>query len=261
MSLVFAAPYNQSPRSISSKLFCIRMAGYRSLCRFERGTADIFTAKYTNRQGTRLPQCPSTHLPRPEKQMTLHPANALRARGGPVYVSLLRIWLAAALLTAAAHVMLPHGGALSTLSVGLPIDVAARVPADIALFGGVLLLLGLGTRYICIAALLGVFANAMIDPRETDAVYLLMSFSILIIFGGGALSLDRAAAALIDKYIPQLNPRDPKVLTGLPRVVIVGAAFAGISCAAALRNAPVTVTLIDLANSGARIACGVIVKR
>ena len=172
----------------------------------------------------------------------------LRAQAGPVYVSLLRIWLSAALLTAVANVMLPQGGALSTLSALLPLDVATRVPAGIALVGGVLLLLGLGTRYVCVAALLGVIANAMADPRETDAMYLLMSFSILIIFGGGALSLDRAAAALLGKHVPQLNPRDPNVLKGLPRVVIVGAGFAGISCAAALRNASVTVTLIDRAN-------------
>jgi NADH dehydrogenase/putative oxidoreductase len=172
----------------------------------------------------------------------------LRADAGPVYLSLFRIWLAAALLTAAAHVMLPQMGALSTLPAWLPLDVAARVPASIALAGGVLLLLGLGTRYFCVAALLGVVANAMIDPRETDAVYLLMSFSILIIFGGGALSLDRAAVMLIGKFLPRPDPRDPKALTGLPRVVIVGAGFAGISCAAGLRNARASVTLIDRAN-------------
>jgi NADH dehydrogenase/putative oxidoreductase len=172
----------------------------------------------------------------------------LRATGGPVYVSLLRIWLAAALLTAAAHVMLPQHGAFSTLTLWLPVEVAARVPAGIALTGGALLLFGLATRYVCVAALLGVVAHAMIDPRETDAVYLLMSFSILIIFGGGALSLDRAAAVLIGGRVSRLDPRDPDALTGLPRVVIVGAGFAGISCAAALRSARVAVTLIDRAN-------------
>lgn len=172
----------------------------------------------------------------------------LRVHAGPVYLSSLRIWLAAAMLTAAAHVMLPQGGAFSSLPAWLPLDVAARVPADIALAGGALLLLGLGTRYVSVAVLIGVVATAMIDPRETDAVYLLMSFSILIIFGGGTLSLDRAAAVLIDKFLPRLDPRDPETLTGLPRVVIIGAGFAGISCAAGLRNARASVTLIDRAN-------------
>ncbi len=172
----------------------------------------------------------------------------LRAHAGPIYVCLLRIWLAAALLWAATQVMVPQAGAFSALTAGLPLEVASRVPAGIALVGGVLLLLGLGTRYVCAAALLGVMANAMMDPRETDALYLLMSFSILIIFGGGVLSIDRALAALFGKHVPQLNPRDPVALAALPRVVIVGAGFAGISGAAALRNAKVSVTLIDRAN-------------
>lgn len=172
----------------------------------------------------------------------------LRARGGPVYLSVLRVWLAAALLTAAAHVMLPPGGVLATLPAWVPIQLASRVPAGIALGGGVLLLLGLGTRFVSVAALLGVVATAMMDPRKTAAVYLLMSFSILIIFGSGVLSVDRILLALMRKYLPQLNPRDPKALAGLPRVVIVGAGFGGLSCAASLRGARATVTLIDRAN-------------
>lgn len=172
----------------------------------------------------------------------------LRARGGPVYLSVLRIWLSAALLTAAANVMLPPGGVLSKLAAWVPIELASRLPADIALFGGVLLLLGLGTRFVSVAALSGIFATAMMDPREGAAMYLLMSFSILIIFGGGALSLDRVLVGLTRKYMPQLNPRDPTARAGLPRVVIVGAGFAGLSCAASLRGVRATVTLIDRAN-------------
>ena len=55
-------------------------------------------------------------------------------------------------------------------------------------------------------------------------------------------------SSLIGKFLPRPDPRDPKALTGLPRVVIVGAGFAGISCAAGLRNARASVTLIDRAN-------------
>jgi NADH dehydrogenase/putative oxidoreductase len=88
----------------------------------------------------------------------------------------------------------------------------------------------------------------MIDPRETDAVYLIMVFSITIACGGGVLSLDRVAMILLAKLVPQTVQRDARSLKGLPRVVIVGAGFAGVSCAAALRNAPVAVTLIDRSN-------------
>jgi NADH dehydrogenase/putative oxidoreductase len=172
----------------------------------------------------------------------------LRAQAGPLYVSLLRIWLACALLVAGAHLRTPIDARFPTLLACLPLDVASQVPAGIAAAGGALLLLGLGTRFICVAALLGVMTNAMIDPRETDALYLLMSLSILVIFGGGWLSIDRALAALVARFIPQLDTRRPQALEGLPRVVIVGAGFAGISCATALRNAGVAVTLIDRAN-------------
>jgi len=172
----------------------------------------------------------------------------IRGHARPVYVSLLRIWLAASLLVAAAHWTPPPSGPLSTVPLWLPLDVASRVPAAVALGFGVPLLLGFGTRYIGLAMILAVFGDAMIDPRETDAVYLLMCFSILIIFGGGVLSLDRLVAALLGRHFPPLNRRDPRALDGEPRVVVVGAGFAGISCAAALRNTRAAVTLIDRAN-------------
>ena len=159
---------------------------------------------------------------------------------GPIYVSILRIWLAAALLAAALHLRGP--------SDWLPLDIAARVPTVIALPAGLLLLFGLGTRIAAIAIIVGVTAHTMMDPRETDAVYLLMSCAILIVFGGGKLSLDRVAVMLLSSRFPELDMRDPRALAGLPRIVIVGAGFGGISCAAQLRRVPAAVTLIDRAN-------------
>jgi NADH dehydrogenase/putative oxidoreductase len=172
----------------------------------------------------------------------------VREELGPVYVSMLRLWLAAALLMAAARSAPSATGALAALPAWLPLDVAAQVPPGIATVGGALLLVGLGTRFISLAALLGVIAHSMMDPRETAAIYLLMSFSILIVFGGGALSLDRLVVMRIVRHFPRLDPRNPDSLAGLPRVVIIGAGFGGISCAAQLRNARVQVTLIDRAN-------------
>ncbi len=172
----------------------------------------------------------------------------IRAHVGPVYLSVFRIWLGTGLLLSALHAMGHDIGDLPALASFLPLDIAAHVPARMALIGGVLLLLGLGTRYVGVATLAALAATAMMDPRETDAVYLLMSFSILIIFGGGRLSLDRVGQRLLGRYFPQSNLRDPRSLQGLPRVVIVGAGFAGMSCAAALRNSRVAVTLIDRAN-------------
>jgi len=166
----------------------------------------------------------------------------------PVYVSLLRIWLSASLLVAASHWMLPRSGPFSTLSLWLPLDVASRVPEAVALGVGGLLLLGFGTRYVCIVMVLAVFGDAMVDPRETDAVYLLMSFAILIVFGGGPLSFDRFLRGLVDRLFAPPDRRSSRVLEGVPRVVVVGAGFAGVSCATALRNTQAAVTLIDRAN-------------
>ena len=73
------------------------------------------------------------------------------------------------------------------------------------------------------------------DPRGTDTVYLLVLFALIMIHGGGRFSLDHAVNTLVKKRFPTLM-RDPRNLDGLPRVVIVGAGFGGISCAAALRR-------------------------
>lgn len=172
----------------------------------------------------------------------------VRARLGPVYVSLLRIWLASACLVAAAHIAPPTSGPLAAAAALLPIHLAASLPDGVALGASVLLLLGLGARYLGAALIVALFTGAMMDPRETDAMYLIMVFSIIIAHGGGVLSLDHLAKRLLAKWVPQSAERDARSLEGLPRVVIVGAGFAGVSCAAELRHAPVAVTLIDRSN-------------
>lgn len=176
----------------------------------------------------------------------LQVSEALRAHVSPVYLSLVRIWLGAALLVAASRVSLPAGIDLTALGQWLPIDIATRVPNEVALFGGSLLLLGLGTRYLAVIMIFALFGDAMMDPRETDAVYLLMVFSIVIVYGGGPLSADRLLHGLL--RAPRASARDADGLQGPPRVVIVGAGFGGISCAAALRHANVAMTIIDRTN-------------
>jgi len=169
----------------------------------------------------------------------------IRAHLTPLYLSLMRIWLALALLVGNSPSMRPSSP-LAALLTSLPLDFAPQIPVASEWIGA-LLLLGLGTRYIGVLAITAVLANAMMDPRGTDAVYLIVMFAILIIHGGGRLSLDRAVSTVVDKYLPTLV-RDARTLKGLPRVVIVGAGFAGVSCADALRNVAVSVTLIDRVN-------------
>jgi putative oxidoreductase len=172
----------------------------------------------------------------------------IRVYLGTIYVSALRIWIGLALIAGDSLAPMWTFSTSAWLSSWLPLDVAARVSGSFGLFLGIFLLIGLGTRYAAVAIILTLFAGAMTDPRMTDAVYLLMICWIFILYGGGALSVDRLIVALLTKYFPQFDARDPHQLEGLPRVVIVGAGFGGISCAASLRRVPVTVTLIDQAN-------------
>jgi putative oxidoreductase len=169
----------------------------------------------------------------------------IRAHLTPLYLSLLRIWLALALLVGNSP-STRRSAPLAALLTWLPLDLAAQIPVASGWIGA-LLLLGLGTRYLGALVITAVLANAMMDPRGTDAVYLIVMFAVIIIHGGGRFSLDRAVSTVVDKYLPNLV-RDARTLKGLPRVVIVGAGFAGVSCADALRNVAVSVTLIDRVN-------------
>jgi NADH dehydrogenase/putative oxidoreductase len=168
----------------------------------------------------------------------------MTAHAGPLALSLLRVWFALALLGSARPDLL-H--ALGAAGAALPIHAAALVPAPFALLGGALLLLGLATRYVAIGIALALSVGTMADPRLTDAAYILMLLAVLIADGAGVFAVDRVLAALFADQLAQAERRG-RSLEGLPRVVIVGAGFGGIGCAAALRGARVAVTLIDQAN-------------
>jgi NADH dehydrogenase/putative oxidoreductase len=62
------------------------------------------------------------------------------------------------------------------------------------------------------------------------------------------LSLDGLIERTLKRRFPELEGRPAFSLEGLPRVVIVGAGFGGLACAAKLAHARVAVTLIDRHN-------------
>jgi len=167
----------------------------------------------------------------------------LRSRGTPWYLTGLRLWLGAALVVAAsADARLALG---SGAERWLPLDVAMRVPTMTALAGGAALMLGAGTRYVALLMLLSLFAYSVIDPRQSDSVYLLMLLAILVAHGGGGLAVD----ALVKRWHSRLSSVPGEVASrSWPRVVIVGAGFGGLRCAQALRGVNVSVTLIDRNN-------------
>jgi putative oxidoreductase len=172
----------------------------------------------------------------------------VRSSCGPFFISLMRIWLGAALMLAAmrpAEIPVNH---TPRLHVWFPLDTATRLPASFAVVGGALLLLGLATRYVMVALALVLLLCCLMYPRPTDAVYLLMISVIFIIYGAGKLSADHFIAGVLESRWGARSRLSAAALEALPRVLIVGAGFGGLSCAWALRNANASVTLIDRAN-------------
>jgi NADH dehydrogenase/putative oxidoreductase len=172
----------------------------------------------------------------------------VRRRLGPVYLSALRLWLSCTLLIAAVRPEYMNAGAASALQLWLPLRTAAPAPAGIAMIAGTLLLLGLATRYVSVLLIVSVFVGSMIDPRMTDSIYLLMVLAIFTAFGAGPVSADQLLDALLKQHRARRAARSADSQEILPRVVIIGAGFGGLSCAAALRKAHASVTLIDRAN-------------
>ena len=163
----------------------------------------------------------------------------VRLHLSPAYLSLVRIWMACTLL----RVGSPESGIL------LPLSTSAHYgTATLALAGGAFLLLGLMTRQWSLVLALVTFVGAMMDPRLTDDVYLLMIFALLSAHGAGWFSLDALIDAGLKRRFPNLAGKAAFALEGVSRVVIVGAGFGGMSCAAELRNKRVSVTLVDRAN-------------
>jgi NADH dehydrogenase FAD-containing subunit/uncharacterized membrane protein YphA (DoxX/SURF4 family) len=171
----------------------------------------------------------------------------VRSNCGPYFLSLMRIWLGTALLLTAIRPawIAEHAG---RLYAWLPLDTVERFLANVGLVGGALLLFGLATRYVMVALVVVLSLGCMMDPRLTDALYLLMMAGIFIIYGAGKLSVDHLIARLLVSRWGDRSRRSATALEASPRVVIVGAGFGGLSCAWALRGANASVTLIDRAN-------------
>jgi NADH dehydrogenase/putative oxidoreductase len=130
----------------------------------------------------------------------------------------------------------------------LPVASAQAFPHWAAVGGALALLLGAGVRVVAVvlaATLLGVH---MLDARGTDTAWWLCLLALFALHGAGRWSTDALIEAGLRRLFPQLAGKPAFSLEGLPRVVIVGAGFGGLACAAGLRTAAVRVTLIDRNN-------------
>lgn len=156
--------------------------------------------------------------------------------GNALYLAALRLWLAGCIILAANNAESTH----------LPLTTATLLlPAGFWL--APLLITGLLTRATAFVLLTVAITATMTSIPE--ARYGLMALLALLAFSGpGALSLDALAGRALRRLFPQLEGKPAFTLAGLPRVVIVGAGFGGLACAANLRHTPVSITLIDRNN-------------
>jgi NADH dehydrogenase, FAD-containing subunit len=166
---------------------------------------------------------------------------------GPAYQMGLRLWLSTALIVGGLGLS-AQANPLFTESLGLslPLDTAGLFPRFVAWASAPFLVMGLATRFMGIALIVITISLPMPDPDLT--VYWLVMFGLLVLFGPGPIALDAWIAHGLKGVFPQLEGKPAFALEGLPQVVIVGAGFGGLACAAALRRARVSVTLIDRHN-------------
>jgi len=170
----------------------------------------------------------------------------------PFYQLVLRLWIAATLFAA---VLLPAAdldgamaGMMHFFGALLPVKSALIFPRLAALGCAALLVPGFAVRLAALL-LLGLTLSAhMVSPEWSDDLYWLLVLALAALHGPGVLSIDELIVRKLKKVFPQLDGKPAFSLEGLPRVVIVGAGFGGLTCAAKLRSARVQVTLVDRHN-------------
>ena len=107
----------------------------------------------------------------------------------PVYLSLLRVWMALALLFAGRNVadVTAAGGQLSLL---IPFHAAMNWAPDMMIACGWILVLGLATRYVAATLALFTAGAMMMHPAFADGFYTFGVLMVFIVFGAGPISAD-----------------------------------------------------------------------
>lgn len=153
---------------------------------------------------------------------------------GPVFQLALRLWVAASVVAWGAQ----HAVAAETFAVLAPITAALVA---------ILLALGLGTRVVALA-LAVVLGAHMGEPGNAAPFAAMLVAGLIALRGAGPLSVDALIDYRLERKYPQLAGRPAFALDAVPRIVIVGAGFGGLACAARLARLPVRVTIVDRQN-------------
>src|SRR4051812_10165994 len=163
------------------------------------------------------------------------------------FLLMLRTWLAASMFVAAGADIVRVMPAQLFARI-FPLQSAQHLPLALGIGGAALLAAGLGTRVTSLILLVAVVAMQAMDPHLSQDWYWMLTLALLVATGPGAFSADAVLERGLKRIFPQLDDKPAFSLEGLPRVVVVGAGFGGLTCATKLSQAPVKVTLIDRHN-------------
>ena len=159
-----------------------------------------------------------------------------RRRLTPVFLLVLRIWLAAA----------PAALVIPSMAIAIPVlphvpAMVAHLPRWLDLVFAALLTFGLGVRAVCAILLLLVPIGQVMTVSD-ERLYWLLALAVLLTSGGGSFTLDRVILTAARRLGLTAQP------AGLPHVVIVGAGFGGVAAAHGLSGAACRITLVDQRN-------------
>ncbi len=146
----------------------------------------------------------------------------------PVYRLSVRLWLAAAVLGSGVAPTILPGMGLGTL------------PGFSTMIAAILLAVGLATPFAAASLFLIESSLAMTGQGPILSLYALLLLALLGASGAGRYSFDHLIGGQIR--------RRTSLPDDAPHIVIVGAGFGGMACAAGLRHVPVRVTLLDRRN-------------
>lgn len=165
----------------------------------------------------------------------------LSAYAAPVWLLMLRFWIAVTLLGAVGILAFPHDRIFLPLGSFSGLDQTAAILLATALLAGFLMPVA-GLSLILLLSTL-----AVMGLHPDLSLYPMLSFGLLILFGARYLSIDQLISRWIESNI-LFDRKYDDVPDHWPHVVVVGAGFGGLACVSKLKNLPVRITLIDRHN-------------
>ncbi|WP_252258036.1 FAD-dependent oxidoreductase [Erythrobacter aurantius] len=160
----------------------------------------------------------------------------------PLFMALVRIWLAASLLNHTHLIDLPVA-----VQTWLPTTIFAGFPTWLALITAAFFITGFGAVIVSYGLFFLIGAYMLTGAHPDVTLFPFLFLAIYEAKGAGVLSVDRAILAWLEKNI--LFDRDySEIPAHWPHIVVIGAGFGGLAAVARLKRLPVRITVIDKRN-------------